>query len=108
MAPNPRVLKAFRAMKDLEIDDKKVKPVLKKLLKLYDKKWELIEEDNYRVLIDAIFDAEEPQVHFFSLIRLIFLYDISFSCSFFFFSFQINQAPEENGDATVSSLLLFL
>uniref|UniRef100_A0A5B6YPP7 Putative histone-lysine N-methyltransferase SUVR2 isoform X1 n=1 Tax=Davidia involucrata TaxID=16924 RepID=A0A5B6YPP7_DAVIN len=61
MAPNPRVVKAFRAMMDLGIPERKVKPVLKKLIKLYDKNWELIEEENYRVLADAIFDDEEAE-----------------------------------------------
>ncbi|XP_038874401.1 probable inactive histone-lysine N-methyltransferase SUVR2 isoform X4 [Benincasa hispida] len=62
MAPNPRVTKAFRAMKEIGISEDKTKPVLKKLLKLYDKNWELIEEENYRVLADAIFDEEESKV----------------------------------------------
>uniref|UniRef100_A0A0A0KA75 SET domain-containing protein n=1 Tax=Cucumis sativus TaxID=3659 RepID=A0A0A0KA75_CUCSA len=62
MAPNPRILKAFRAMKDIGISEDKTKPVLKKLLKLYDKNWELIEEENYRVLADAIFDEEDSKV----------------------------------------------
>ncbi|XP_022991427.1 probable inactive histone-lysine N-methyltransferase SUVR2 isoform X2 [Cucurbita maxima] len=61
MAPNPRVLKAFRAMKDIGISEDKTKPVLKKLLKLYDKNWELIEEENYRVLADSIFDEEDSK-----------------------------------------------
>ncbi|XP_052211580.1 probable inactive histone-lysine N-methyltransferase SUVR2 isoform X3 [Diospyros lotus] len=61
MAPNPRVAKAFRAMRDLGIAEEKVKPVLKSLLKLYDKNWELIEAENYRALADAIFDQEEAQ-----------------------------------------------
>lgn len=62
MAP-PRVSKAFRAMRDIGISEDKTKPVLKKLLKLYDKNWELIEEENYRVLADAIFDEEDSKVH---------------------------------------------
>ncbi|XP_020538978.1 probable inactive histone-lysine N-methyltransferase SUVR2 isoform X3 [Jatropha curcas] len=62
MAPNPRVTKAFRAMKAIGITENKVKPVLKRLLKLYDKNWELIEEENYRVLADAIFDEDDSQV----------------------------------------------
>lgn len=57
--PNPRVVAAFRAMTALGIKEAKVKPVLKKLLKLYDKNWELIEEENYRALIDAIFEEED-------------------------------------------------
>lgn len=66
MAPNPRIGKAFRAMKDIGISDDKVKPVLKKLLKLYDKNWELIESENYRVLADAIFDEEDTtKVHLY-------------------------------------------
>ncbi|KAL7225074.1 hypothetical protein ACSBR1_020387 [Camellia fascicularis] len=61
MAPNPRVARAFRAMRSIGIIEEKVKPVLKNLLKLYDKNWELIEEENYRALADAIFDQEETQ-----------------------------------------------
>lgn len=59
MPPNPKVTAAFRAMRSLGIAEEKVKPVLKNLLKLYEKNWELIEEGNYRVLADAIFDQEE-------------------------------------------------
>lgn len=62
MAPNPRVLKAFRAMKAIGIPEEKVKPVLKDLLKLYDKNWELIEEENYRALADAILERDELEV----------------------------------------------
>ena len=72
MAPNPRVLQAFRAMRNLGIPEEKVKPVLKNLLKLYEKKWELIEEENYRALADAIFEAEETEVHSFSPLFLVF------------------------------------
>ncbi|KAM7521748.1 hypothetical protein LguiA_011650 [Lonicera macranthoides] len=59
MAPDPRAMNAFRAMRDIGIPEEKTKPILKILLKLYEKKWEYIEEENYRVLADAIFDAEE-------------------------------------------------
>lgn len=78
MAPNPRVAKAFRAMKDIGISDDKVKPVLKSLLKLYDKNWELIEEENYRVLADAIFDNEEVQVQSLYLLPAFHLTYTSF------------------------------
>ncbi|XVF21515.1 hypothetical protein REPUB_Repub12eG0096500 [Reevesia pubescens] len=61
MAPNPRIVQAFRAMKEIGISEDKVKPVLKKLLKLYDKNMELIEAENYRVLADAIFDEEDSK-----------------------------------------------
>ncbi|KAL1199645.1 putative inactive histone-lysine N-methyltransferase SUVR2 [Cardamine amara subsp. amara] len=61
MAPSPHVKKAFAAMKALQIEDSLIKPVLKKLLGVYDKNWELIAEDNYRVLADAIFEEQETQ-----------------------------------------------
>lgn len=61
MPPNPRVDNAFRSMKALGISGEKVKPVLKNLLRLYNKNWDLIEEENYRVLADAIFDNEEAK-----------------------------------------------
>ncbi|KAK9292714.1 hypothetical protein L1049_020693 [Liquidambar formosana] len=61
MAPDPKIVKAFSAMSALGIPNETVKPVLKNLLKLYDKKWELIEEENYRALADAIFEYEETK-----------------------------------------------
>lgn len=66
MAPDPRTMNAFRAMRDIGIPEEKTKPVLKTLLKLYEKNWEYIEEENYRVLADAIFDAEEIEVYYIS------------------------------------------
>ncbi|KAK7277481.1 hypothetical protein RJT34_22494 [Clitoria ternatea] len=66
MAPKQELKKlvteAYPAMANLGIDAKKVKPVLKKLVKLYDKNWELIAEENYRALADAIFETEEDKV----------------------------------------------
>lgn len=62
MALTPRIMKAFHGMKDLGIPKETVKPVLKKLLKLYDNNWELIEEDNYRTLADAIFESADEKV----------------------------------------------
>lgn len=61
MPPNPRVDRAFRAMKALGISGEKVKPVLKNLLRLYNKNWDLIEAENYRALADAIFDNDEAK-----------------------------------------------
>lgn len=61
MAPNLRVAAAFRAMRQIGIIEEKVKPVLKSLLKLYEKNWQLIEAENYRALADAIFENEESQ-----------------------------------------------
>ncbi|GKV01753.1 hypothetical protein SLEP1_g14284 [Rubroshorea leprosula] len=62
MAPNAKVAQAYRAMRELGIIEKTVKPVLKKLLKLYEKNWELIEAENYRALVDAIFEEEDAKV----------------------------------------------
>ena len=62
LAPHPRVIKAYNAMRSLGISDEEVKPVLKNLLQLYDRNWELIEEDNYRTLIDAYFELKEAKV----------------------------------------------
>ncbi|XVF42345.1 hypothetical protein PTKIN_Ptkin01aG0354200 [Pterospermum kingtungense] len=58
---NERVRKAFTATRALGIPDQEVKPVLKNLLKLYDKKWELIEAEDYRALIDAYFESKEDK-----------------------------------------------
>lgn len=57
-----RAANAFRAMKELGISQDKVRPVLKNLLKLFDKKWEPIEAENYRALADAIFESDETSV----------------------------------------------
>ncbi|XP_073223001.1 probable inactive histone-lysine N-methyltransferase SUVR2 isoform X2 [Cicer arietinum] len=61
MSPNPRVIKAYNAMRALGISENEVKPVLKNLVKVYDRNWELIEEDNYRTLIDAYFELKEDK-----------------------------------------------
>lgn len=83
MAPDPKITKAFKAMKLLGISENKVKPVLKRLLKLYDKNWELIEGENYRVLADAIFEEEENKVHYlYFSITVWFVMFISLSSSF--------------------------
>lgn len=69
MAPSAKVKAAFQAMRDIGISETKTKPVLKKLYKLFDKNWDAIEQENYRVLADAIFEYEENEV-FFSLCPL--------------------------------------
>ncbi|KAF9613886.1 hypothetical protein IFM89_012434 [Coptis chinensis] len=56
----PRHKKAFIAMRALGVDDKTIKTVLKNLLKVY-KNWEPIEEENYRVLADVIFEDGKNQ-----------------------------------------------
>ncbi|TYI64241.1 hypothetical protein E1A91_D09G074300v1 [Gossypium mustelinum] len=62
MTPNPKVVQAFHALKEIGISEEKVELVLKKLLKLYDKNWELIESKNYRVLADIIFEEEDNKM----------------------------------------------
>ncbi|XP_022005669.1 histone-lysine N-methyltransferase SUVR4 isoform X2 [Helianthus annuus] len=56
-----KVEKAYSAMADLGISTEVVKPVLKNLLNLYDGNWELIEEDKYRTLADAIFESSDDK-----------------------------------------------
>lgn len=53
-----RVHNANCAMEGVGISKAKVKPVLKSLLALYDGNWEHIESENYRALLDAIFERE--------------------------------------------------
>ncbi|KAL3620560.1 hypothetical protein CASFOL_035472 [Castilleja foliolosa] len=56
-----KVAKAVDAMKSIGIPSDKVKPVLKDLLKLYDRNWAYIEAENYRALADAIFERAESE-----------------------------------------------
>ncbi|XP_047320866.1 uncharacterized protein LOC124924928 [Impatiens glandulifera] len=64
MAPNARTAKALGAMKDLGIPEEKTMLVLKRLLKIYKRKWEFIEEENYRTLADVIFNEEDEEQEF--------------------------------------------
>ncbi|XP_023645550.1 probable inactive histone-lysine N-methyltransferase SUVR1 isoform X2 [Capsella rubella] len=61
MAPNPKIKNACEAMKVFGVSEAKVKLVLKDLLKAYDNKWDFIEDENYKVLVDAIFDEPDAQ-----------------------------------------------
>ncbi|GLT76617.1 hypothetical protein SLA2020_482690 [Shorea laevis] len=54
MPPSQKVAKACKAMKTFGIPNWKVKAALKELLPLYDNQWELIEDDNYKVLFDRM------------------------------------------------------
>lgn len=65
MPPNPRTRKAYQAMKDIGISEDMVKPVLNNLLKVYERNWTLIEDENYRLLADAIFENVESEVLYF-------------------------------------------
>ncbi|ESW19200.1 hypothetical protein PHAVU_006G104500 [Phaseolus vulgaris] len=62
MAPTGRAEKAFSFMMTLGISMEEVKPVLIKLLRVYEGNWELIEDDTYRTLVDAYFDFDKDKV----------------------------------------------
>jgi hypothetical protein len=53
---NERGVKACNAMKTLGFNRAKARKVVKRLFKLFDDNWEPIEEDNYRILIDAMLE----------------------------------------------------
>ncbi|CAA0817459.1 Histone-lysine N-methyltransferase SUVR2 [Striga hermonthica] len=59
MAPKKNLINAYKAMKDLGYSQNIVRPIVKQLLTLYEDNWTLIEEDNYKVLIEAILDSED-------------------------------------------------
>ncbi|PKA65116.1 Peroxisome biogenesis protein 12 [Apostasia shenzhenica] len=59
--PPPRVSAAMNAMSALGFSWETTKPVLKRLLTVYDNKWTHIEAENYRVLADAILDSLESR-----------------------------------------------
>ncbi|GKD73577.1 histone-lysine N-methyltransferase SUVR2-like protein [Tanacetum coccineum] len=61
-ANQKRTKKACNALKHLGISAKAIRLALKRLLKAYENNWMYIEEENYKVLIDAIFEPEEPMV----------------------------------------------
>lgn len=58
---NEKFMRALKAMKPLGLSSNDVSPVLKRLLKVYDNEWPLIEEESYRVLADAVFEWREEQ-----------------------------------------------
>ncbi|GJW92204.1 putative reverse transcriptase domain-containing protein [Tanacetum coccineum] len=61
-ANQKRTKKACNALKHLGISAKAIRLALKGLLKAYENNWMYIEEENYKVLIDAIFEPEEPMI----------------------------------------------
>lgn len=60
-----KIVDACRAMKSFGITPAKTKTALKELLKLYENKWELIEDENYRVLFDVLMPEEEVYLYIF-------------------------------------------
>jgi len=70
-------------MKPLGCSKKEVIPVLKNLLHLFDNSWELIEDDGYRALANAILEARDrPQVF---LLRPLFIPKSKWNGEDFFF-----------------------
>lgn len=62
MSSKEKIVKALSATRSIGIPDDQVKPILRDLLKTYDGNWKLIEEDNYRTLVDAYFEHKENEV----------------------------------------------
>lgn len=85
MASSSRINQAFMATRALGIPDEEVKPLLKQLLKVYDKNWELIEEDNYRTLLDAYFELKENKVNSFIHLLISSCFNPMFPKTFYFF-----------------------
>ncbi|GAB2235698.1 hypothetical protein Drorol1_Dr00026134 [Drosera rotundifolia] len=60
--PKLEYSKAYKAMRELGVPKETVAPVLKNLLKLYSYNWGFIEAEHYRVLVDAVFESQAPEV----------------------------------------------
>ncbi|CAO2211861.1 unnamed protein product [Urochloa humidicola] len=60
-ANTDRARKALDAMKLLGFSKKQAFPVLKQLVKTFNNNWELIEDECYRALADAILDVQDSQ-----------------------------------------------
>lgn len=82
--PKAKVLKACISMRGMGIPEEHVKPVLDDLANIYNNNWALIEDENYRVLVDAIFERQEVKVHSFVLCLLV-LYSLYQSGFYFIF-----------------------
>ncbi|XP_010549653.1 PREDICTED: histone-lysine N-methyltransferase SUVR4 isoform X2 [Tarenaya hassleriana] len=61
MTINERARKAIMTAGMLGIPPEKAKRALRQLLRVFDRKWEPIEEENYRALIDACFYDEDEK-----------------------------------------------
>ncbi|KAG8369807.1 hypothetical protein BUALT_Bualt14G0052200 [Buddleja alternifolia] len=72
MAPNTKNRKACLAMKKLGYSEKIVRPVLKRLLALYENNWLLIEENDYLVLIEALFDSEKEKASVLNILNCLY------------------------------------
>lgn len=76
-----RAVKAMAAMSDMGFPLAKTKAVLKQLLKTCENDWKYIEAENYRLLVEAIFESDEPEVKYsvfwFFLVAFQFAQDLA-------------------------------
>lgn len=54
--------RAYKTMEALGYSQEAVEPVLKSLLNLYEQNWQHIEDEQYKVLVDAILEKQESKV----------------------------------------------
>lgn len=55
----------MEAMRGMGFPSTRTKAVLKRLLNACENNWEHIEAENYWLLVEAILEADEPEVQFF-------------------------------------------
>ncbi|KAF6144451.1 hypothetical protein GIB67_024678 [Kingdonia uniflora] len=63
MTNNQKASMAFKVMEEIGFSKEIVKPILKELWNVYDGNWQLIEEDNFQVLADAVLDYVEKKTN---------------------------------------------
>lgn len=76
------MISAVEAMEAIGIDPEVTRSVLKTLLRAYDDNWEYIEEENYRLLADSIFESQVSKVIPFSIISLNSCFCCCRNCKF--------------------------
>lgn len=111
MAPNPKIKKACDAMKLLGISETKTRAFLRKLLKAYDNNWDFIEDEAYKVLLDAIFDEADAQVLFSLLNHFSFYFIFIFTLTQFSFlicHLVVHRKEKERRGKEIQSKLTFL
>lgn len=88
-----RVIPAVDAMKTIGIAPQVTRSALKRLLKAYDGNWEYIEEENYRLLADAIFESQ-VKLLFWNIINFYFVKFIAFGLPTLFLSFSSEKGED--------------
>lgn len=59
--PRTKLERAYKTMQALGYSQDGVEAVLKSLLDLYDKNWQHIEDEQYKILVDAILEKQESK-----------------------------------------------